>query len=226
MIKRTKNISINIMSALIILITILLACVSSTNSWFTQTKEHGVRVDLVVADLNLQVYQLIDSNETKIYATQKTNDYGSENQTSGVPQYLVLKDEIRPDEFVPITLTLKNEDAGSSSLYVRFKMELYRRTLNGDVLVPIEVVPGGIAENKTSGFGVKDGDDSGYCYYQNGSQENTLFATGESAVMLTKFKVPYTSFIDASGDMLIKNSETCYMKIVVEASLNDSFNNL
>ena len=223
MIKRTKNISINIISVFVILITVLLACVSSTNAWFTQTKQNGIKVEVVVANLNLQLYQTINSSEVKILTTVKNSEYETDDKDSTQPQYLTLSGKIMPDEFVPITLTLKNEDAGTSSMYVRFKMELYRRTINGDEFVPIEIMAGGIPNGKTAGFGLKNDDSSGYCYYQNNQQINTMFEKETSAIMLTQFKVPYTSFIDANGNMLIVDSETCYIKIIVEASLYQDF---
>ncbi len=222
---RGKNISISFLSVFIILITVLLSSVGVTNSWFTGNVKNGIRVDVVVASLDLQLYQTIDSKETKILTTVKNNEAETDGNNTTNPQYLVFSGALLPDEYVPITLTLKNEDVGSSSMYVRFKFELYRRTINGDVLVPIEITPGGIADGKSGGFGIKTGDSSGYFYYQNSSQENSVFNTGENAVLLTQFRVPTSSFVDENGNMKLVNSDTCYIRITIEASIYQNFTN-
>ena len=68
--------------------------------------------------------------------------------------------------------------------------------------------------------------DDGYYYYKESSLEgakNAQFAKDTTAFILQSFTVPYSSFFDSNGNMIIKNSETVYIKLVVEEHADEDF---
>ena len=223
MIKRTKSISINIISVLIILVCLSLGVLGSTNAWFTDTFKQGVQIEIVVANLNLRVYQKEGTTEREINTIAENTKVETDNDNSTNPQYVSVSGEFEPDVPVGLQLILKNEDIGSASMYVRFKLQMFKRGVSSDVEVPIEVGGNGILEGYTKGFMKVAGDSSGYYYYQDSTKTNVTFDTGETAIMMQNFTVPYTSFIDSAGNMLITGSDTVYLKLTVEASINNDF---
>ena len=61
--KKTKNISINVLSVFIILVCLLFAVVGETNAWFTAEHQNGIQIVVDVGVLKLKVYQnSIDDN--------------------------------------------------------------------------------------------------------------------------------------------------------------------
>ena len=70
MIKNKSTISINILSVLIILMSVFIAVVGSTNSWFTSKQENGVQIIINVGDLKLNLYQKIKDEETQQVTTK------------------------------------------------------------------------------------------------------------------------------------------------------------
>lgn len=234
---RTATFSMNVLSALLVLMSLLLCVVNPVNSWFKIEHNQGVQISVMVGNLKLKVYQNAVPTDEELEANPTkneifTNKINTDEKTS-TPQYITLGGEIKPDEPVSLTLILANKDAGSASMYVRFKFEVYVRKINSsndpehELLQGVEVSGFDEPEGTTNGF-VKNGD---YYYYQKSStgafnnSNNVKFAKGEDVVMFTHFTVPYSAFVDTStGELKIKNSESVYIKLIVDGSINTSFN--
>lgn len=212
MIKKTKDISINILSVFIILISLFLTCFTVTNAWFTSTHQDGVEIVVNIGDLKLSLYQEISSTDVKIF----TN---SENSKSTTPKYIELNDVVHPDEDVGLILKLANEDPGSTSMYIRFKFELYIRGVAADTLLPCKIKEFDKPTSTSNGFTYKDG----YYYYTNSSGENVEFARGDSATIMESFNVSYSDFINTDGSFKIINSDSLYIKLTVDASAIEIF---
>ncbi len=217
MVKKTKSISINILSALIILICLSLSCVGVTNSWFTSEVNNGVLISINVGKLQLNLYQDINGTNTKILTKE-------ENSTSQTPQFVVLKQAIMPDQENELILSLANDDPGSSSMYVRFKFEVYVRGVNTDSF--IETTIGGYKQQTSTGNGFVLDQTSGYYYYKDSNSANAMLAKGESATIMGSFTVPYSSFINNDGSLKLVNSDTIYINLIIEASSNSSFGDI
>ena len=138
-------------------------------------------------------------------------------------QFIQLSQKIEPEENVDLKLKLKNEDKGETSVYIRFKFQLMARGVDEDTEIPIQIYGFTAAKASTPGF-VKEGD---YYYYKESSLEgaqNALFAKDTSVDLLTSFNVPFSSFYDEENEnMIIKNSETVYIKLTIDESAESNF---
>lgn len=234
MIKKSKSISINIVSVFIILTCLLLALITPTNAWFTDKHNSGIYINVTVSNLNLKVYQTIDSSDIEIYTNKKNEENEKDGDTSTNMQFIQLSQKIEPEENVDLKLKLKNEDQGETSVYIRFKFQLMARGVDEDTEIPIQIYDFTAATASTPGF-VKEGD---YYYYKENSLEgaaNALFAKGagidnpitpadESIYLLQGFNVPFSSFYDEENEnMIIKNSETVYIKLTIDESAESNF---
>ena len=218
MIKKNKSIPINILSAFIILICLFLPCVGLTNAWFTSESLIGVQIVVQVGSLKLGLYQNINGVKTKILASGEMSTGTAPNA-----QYVVLENgPIEPDKANSLTLTLANEDTGSASMYVRFKFEVYVHGTESDTL--IESTIDGFTEQTGTQKGFKLNSD-GYYYYTDVSGEPTLYEKGASEPIMTSFTIPYTNFINANGTMQLINSDTVYIKLIIDASSSEIFLN-
>ena len=213
MIKKIKGISVNVVSVFVILTCLLLSCVGATNSWFTSSHERGVEIFVSVGDLKIMVYQTIANNDVKIFTDQ-------DNQTESSPQYVVLESVVAPDEDVDLILKVANEDPGSTSMYLRFKFELYIRGVESDTLLPCEINEFDMPTSTSNGFTYKQG----YYYYTDINGNNVQLARGTSAVLMESFNVSYGNFVNADGSFKYVNSETLYVKLTIDASAVDTFN--
>lgn len=221
MIKKTKAISINVLSVFVILICLCVGMVGSVNAWFTDTHKEGIQIVVDVGDLKLKVYQnsISDANEIFTNETNKDNETDTNANTSA--QYVTLSGEIVPDTPVGLTLILANKDAGSASMYVRYKFELYKRGTASDV--KIETIITGFTAQSSTQKGFVRNEEDGYYYYKDTAGANTLFEKNKEATLLTSFTVPYSQFVDSNGTMILNGSETIYVKLVVDASISSTF---
>ena len=229
MIKKSNSISINILSVFVILISLLLVTITGTNAWFSTNQLNGVEIQVQINNLNLNVYQkeLVENNNYKadengkkllrwIPSHEQNLEFETDDDAKTNAQYINLSGEIKPDVNVPLTLVLMNEDLGQTTMHIRFKFELYVRGVDADSEIITEI-SGFTAPGAKPGF-VKAND--GYYYYQNSSGVNQDFVGGTSVNLLTGFTVPYSSFVEEDGDMIIKDSNTVYIKLIVEAGSN------
>ena len=253
MIKKTKSISINIISAFIILICLFLGAVGNTNAWFTDTYKQGVVIEVDVGNLNLKVYQNSISTTNEIFDKTKNTEYETDTNTDGSlntetdPQYVTLSGEIKPDTAINLKLILASEDKGSVSMYVRFKFELYARGVSADTKIEGVTISGydtasssisgndtvksdGSMKESQNGFVYNSSD--GYYYYQQPQTEegfktasNALFEKGEIEVMLTSFTVPYSAFVNSDGSFKFSNSDTVYIKLTIQVDIAQNFAN-
>lgn len=215
MFKKSKSISINILSVFIILVCLLLSCVGFTNAWFTSESQNGVKIIVEIGTLKLNLYQNIEGTNTQILTNQ-------DNLTSTSPQYVVLNEVIGPDEEIELVLTLANEDTGSASMYLRYKFEIYARGTNSDTLIVSTI--DGYSKQSSTQKGFVFNEDDGYYYYKDTSGENTLFQKGTTERIMESFTIPYNSFINDDATLKLVNSETIYIKLTVDASSSKTFN--
>ncbi len=209
---------------------LLLGVVNPVNSWFADSHENGVQISVTVGDLKLKVYQNALPTDAELKENPTQNEVFSEetNQDENTtnPQYISLGAEIKPDVAVPLTLILANKDEGAASIYVRFKLEVYVRGVSSDTM--LEGVQVGF---DTDSDGVLDTTSTSNFVYNNGyynyqiSGSNALFAKDTAETMFTHFTVPLSAFIDDSGDMQFKNSDTVYIKLTIQGDIKSDFSN-
>ena len=149
MLKKTKNISINILTAVVILLSLLLVATGVTNAWFTTDGTRKLKLVFNVGQLNVKLYQTIGEEEIEVFTNSVNENAGNS------AKYITLTDEILPDQVVDLNLKLKNEDKGAG-VYIRYQFALYACGVEEDILIPIDIQ---LPENETV---VKDGD---YFYY-------------------------------------------------------------
>ena len=224
MFKQTKSLSINILSALIVLMSVFIGIIGGANAWFTTEHKNGIYIQMEIGDLKLKLYKNSVVQSNLIY-TYDDNEDMNESDKSYVP----LSGEIQPDTFNNLVIILSNEDAGSASMYVRYKLEMYRRSRGTD---PDELVPINITQYvPASGENRFRAHSDGYCYYQTStgasagsysSSNNAKLAKNQNVQLFTGFTVPYSSFIDRIGN-LIDGSDSLYIKLTIEASVSSGF---
>lgn len=217
--KKTKTISINIISALIILICLCLGVVSGTNAWFTSERKNGVEIIVDVGVLQLKVYQNeVDANKNNEINSEKTNETAVEKK------YIQLDGQISSDVPVNLKLILTNEDRGSAAMFIRYKFELFARGVEEDILIPTTIDGYGAVNATAKGF--RQNLEDGFYYYQKAgstgefsTNNNALFENGQNSqiVLLTSFTVPYEDYCNFNG------SETVYIKLTIQASSNNNF---
>jgi len=98
--------------------------------------------------------------------------------------------------------------------------EVYKRGLTTDSLISGVTLGGFVAPNGANKGIVKEGD---YYYYRDSSNANALFTKGSEVIMMQNFTIPFSAFVDANGNMLITNSDTISLKLIIEASIYNDF---
>jgi len=165
-----------------------------------------------IGELNFNIYQGTRATGTKIYAYDE--DYQAD-------AYITFSDELEilPDEVNSLTLTLANEEAGTSSVYIRYKLEAVIKGANEDTIVPCTL----------NGMAGPDGstnvvvEDSGYYYYRTAGGTNAMMGQDEDITLCTGFSIGLEQFIDDSGNFKINGSETIRLLLTVEGSFDSSF---
>ena len=218
MIKNTRSISINILSVLLILISVSICMIGQTNSWFTAETKNGIQIMVDVGELKLAVYQVDPTVDLKTYIPKEQDKINHDQDDT--PKYISIKSgEIIPDETIKISLVLANNDTGAAAMYVKYKFELFKRGIEHDE--KIDIIIDGYDLNTTANGFVQSGE---WYYYQNSASQNVELGRGDQAVLMKSFKIPYSSFVDVeTGELLIKNSDTLYVKMTIQASVNTSF---
>ncbi len=215
--KKTSSISINVLSAMVILLCFLLVAIQPVNAWFTSTHENGIEiVDVFVGNLNLNLYQNSVSTD-KIFTL--TENAKPENKTK---KYITLAGEIEPDVWVPLTLILANDDLGSSGMFVRFKFQLLLKS--NDKVVETSITTAQTPdtaiqpENSVADWTYSNVD--GWFTYSKGGNQSIL-NKGENTTLMTHLKVPLSAFedVDSTDSEItpINNSDTVYIRLTVEA---------
>lgn len=234
MIKKTATISINILSVLIILISVFMFSIKNTNAWFTAGNYKGIEIVATIGDLDVNLYQYEDEDkfdadsDSKEIFTMAENAKIEENKKS----YINFAGEIKHDEEIPLFLKIKNDDGGSTSMYMRVKFELCQRGTTQDIPIPIEIL--GMSTCSIGGYGFKYNSDDEFYYYQYNvasdvgyhSSNNAEFAKGSEINLIEKFKIPYSSFVDASKNLQLTNSGTLFIRITIQGSIDDDFSNI
>jgi len=207
---KTNSISINVLSVLIILISLFIGIVGWTNSWFTAEQNGGVQIVINVGELQLNLWQKIGNQNKEIYTYEK-------NQNETTKSYIQLNGPIIPGEKNPLSLYLENKDEKSAPMYVKFKFELYVRGVDKDT--KIDTVLSVDDENlTTTRFGVKTNND-GWYYYQDANENNVLVEKGASIVMMTHFEFDYNQILDNNDNLKYVDSDSIYIKLTIKSDL-------
>lgn len=193
-----------------LLVGLLLAFVGITSAWFTSGQ--GLQIECIVniGQMNLSVYQMTDSGDVLIRTF-------NENETSTTPSYVDVTNgagtkEIIPDVQNSLTLKLVNNDVGTQSVYIRYKIEFYVSNYNADDILLDSSISGFASPTGTSNGFVYS---NGYYYYQNNSGENQIFETDEEVNLMTAFVINYSSF-EFDGDYPTISGNNFKMVITIE----------
>lgn len=219
MIKNKSKISINILSAFIILISLFMGVVGNTNAWFTSKHQDGIEIIFNVGDIRLKLYQIIGESKNEILTNEDNETASLENK-----QYIAIDGPIIPGEENALILQLENKELGSAAMYIRYKFELYARVsttanVTEDVLIPTTMVGGDAWSNGSVGFKYKESD--GYYYYKNTTGAiNEKLPHNQSAQLMEAFIVDY-DFIYNNGNLNIASSDALYIVLTIDASLSD-----
>lgn len=218
MIKKKSNISINILSALIILISLFIGVVGNTNAWFTSKHQDGIEIIFNVGDIRLKLYQIKAGESDRELTDLNSAEENAEKQ------YISLSGPIIPGEENSLTLELRNTEPGSAAMYVRYKFELYARVsttadVTKDELIPTEMT-GGNAWSQTA-IGFKYNESDGYYYYKatNGTT-NVKLPYNETAKLMEAFVVDY-DYVYNNGNLRLTSSDALYIVLTVDAQLSD-----
>ena len=190
--------------------------VQPTGAWFSDSHLKEIQINATIANMKLQLFQTLNNGEKIEILTNEDNIKNEEQQPTNV-QYIVLDGKISHEEDITLKLTLENNNKGKSAMYVKFKFELYTRGMDVDTLIATEINGFLVPTATTKGF-VKDAD--GFYYYKETSAanaENALFERDEKASLMTSFRIPYSSFADENGNLILTNSDTIYIQLTVEA---------
>ena len=230
MIKKTTATSINILSVFIILISVFISCVGQTNAWFTAGYYKGIAITAVVGELNVNLYQyenVDDMDDSEEKGTKIFTIANNKETTTNPKSYVDFSGEIIPDKPIDLCLKIKNDDLGATAMYLRFKLELYSRNSDADVLIPIEI--SGMQSCGTDSYGFVKGTEDWWYYQYNvtdneyKSNNNVEFIKGREATLSTGITIPYASFIDENNNLKLINSDTLLIKITIYGSIHQKF---
>ena len=213
--KRNSTISINIVSALIILISLFIGVVGYTNAWFSAGHSNGVQILINVGDIKLKLYQL-DANDNRRELTN-TNIQDGEGETTN-KEYIELSDSIAPGTPIELKLQLENKEVGSSAMYVRFKFQLFARGLDEDTEIPVTIASDNSWSSTQEGFKLNTSDN--YYYYCATNGSHTKMAYNTNVMLINSFTIELADMYD-NGELQYTSSESLYIKLSVDADLGD-----
>lgn len=212
MTKRKNSISINIVSVLIVLMSLFIGVVGKTNAWFTAEHKNGVEIVVQVGALSLSLYQRIDESTTNlVYSYAENAELAEANK-----KYVQFNGRIIPDVPNTLHLYIANDDPKSVPMYVRYKFEIFARGETYDTEIPVQIE--GFIAWSASQAGMKFDESSGFYYYKSADGNNALLEKSASQVLMTSFKINYSDMVDASGNLKFASSESIYIKLTVEGS--------
>ncbi len=206
-----QSISIIVLAVLMILICLSLP-LFKTSAWFTSGDNQQIQIVIKISNINLSVYQKF-STSTGDGTLIQTYD---ENEEATNKSYVDLTNgdgttrEILPDNDYALTLTLKNEDKGTSSMYVRYKVELLINGTDADISLNLSISGQSAPTSTTAGF-VKNAD--GYYYYKDSAENNLTYPSNTNLAMMTSFSIPYSEFIKTSNNI---NADTVKLVVTIE----------
>ena len=205
--KSKKSLSINILSAMVILISLFTCSFYGVNSWFSQTHNNGIEIFVDLADLMINVYQKEGG----------TNRLLTPMLEPGNESYVNLSGKIIPDQSVALEMVLGNDEAGSSPVFVRFKFNLYVRGVDQDQVISTQI--SGYVQQSASSEGFKYNDDDGYYYYSDKQGNPTKLASGSTVGMMNSFVVAYEDLLN-SGQLSNLNGDLVYIVLTVDANID------
>ena len=212
-----KTISINILSVLLILVSLFVAIIGSTNSWFTSMHHNGVELNIFIGGMKYELYQVEGTpkveREVYTYDANKSNSMANK-ETS----YVELEDEIIPESPVGLELLLKNdEEASSTSMYLRFTFSVYVLGVEKDNCLNSTTIAGYDEPTETIPGFIKGEDNYYYLVLKNGtdSYKGTTFKGKTEVTLMTEFRIGLDEFLDLNG------SESVRLELTIEASATD-----
>ncbi len=203
MIRYKRGTKLWLISAILMLVA-LLCSVNVTGAWFTAGDGLKIECTVTIGQFNLNIYQEIDGTKTKILSN-------TDNETADTKSYVDLTNaddsglrEILPDTTYDLVLWLKNEDKGTDSFNLRYKINLVAcgKTTETRILNAIW------AGNDTSFTLV-----NGWYYYGTSATALNEFSSSTELKMCTSFNIPYSEFYNNNF-----NGENVKIEIVVECS--------
>ena len=206
--KKERWLSINIVSVLVILISLFAFSFYGVNSWFTQSHNDGVEIYVELSDIMLNVYQKIGSQNTLLTPINEEVD----------ASHVILAGAIIPDEQNSLELVLGNDNKGSSPVYVKFSFELYARGIDSDKLIATTI--SGYTAQTSSSAGFRYSTD-GYYYYADATGKAAKLAANSTIDLMSGFEVGYDSLY-VNGGLLDLASESLYIVLTIDSSINGS----
>ena len=204
--KTKKSLSINILSVIVILISLFACSFYGVNSWFSQSHNNGVEIFVDLADLMINVYQKEGGTNRLL-----TPMLEPENVS-----YVNLSAKIIPDQAVGLEMILGNDEAGSSPVFVRFKFNLYVRGVDQDREMSTQII--GYLQQTASSEGFKYNEEDGYYYYSDKQGNPTKLASGATVSMMSGFVVGYDDMVN-SGQLSDLNGDLVYVVLTVDANI-------
>lgn len=203
--KKSQWSSINILSVLLILVSVFACSFYGVNSWFTQTHNNGVEIYIELSDVRLSLYQVVGQNVNLL--TPLGDDGAS---------YVSLSGAVIPDQNKELKLVVGNDQPGSSPVYVKFKFALYARGVDEDVLISTTI--NGFSAQTATSAGFKYNEQDEFYYYCDNSGEPMKLDVNNSADLMTSFVIDYQGLYN-DGELLNYSSESIYIVLTVEANL-------
>lgn len=204
-IKQKNKFNYSILLIGTILACLLFAFMGVTNSWFTQGENKKINLIINISNIKIVVYQQEETEKRKIVPyDDKTGD----------PSYVNLGNiEILPDQNYNLTLTIKNEDTGASSVYLKYKLQFYISGYETDTPLDVNITGFDTPSSTKAGFVYNSAD--GYYYYRGTDGTNQKFASNTEATIITNFSIPYSSFVDENLNP-VYNGEIIKLVLTVE----------
>lgn len=204
--KTKKSLSINILSVMVILISLFACSFYGVNSWFSQSHNNGVEIFVDLADLMINVYQKEGGTNRLLTPMLEPEDVS----------YVNLSAKIIPDQAVGLEMILGNDEAGSSPVFVRFKFNLYVRGVDQDREISTQIK--GYLQQTASSEGFKYNEEDGYYYYSDKQGNPTKLASGATVSMMSGFVVDYDDMVN-SGQLSDLNGDLVYIVLTVDANI-------
>ena len=205
MTKKKMTMSINVLSVLIILVSLCIGLVGRTNSWFVAEHNEGVQIIVKVGDLKLSLYQTIDGTTNRVYSYSENMDM-EENE-----RVFVELGEVDPSTLNVLQLQVANDDPKSVPMYIKFKFEVYARGVNSDTLLSTTISGFTAWSDQQAGFKKNDTDE--FYYYKSADGNNKIFEKGETQTLLTGFEFNYDNISSYTS------SESIYLKLTIDGSV-------
>lgn len=213
--KNKRGLNLNILLAILTLLSLLLVSVSGVNAWFTSGYRDVLYIVTQVSDDKLTLYQKTKNGTNDVYTPLNTNALTIVDSRDKI---------LLPDSAYDLNVELRNEnDSASAELYIRFSFQVLVQTsevINGQVVAKEISLKHNLTYNNTSFKKVVNNGDIYYYYQQNNA--NALFSGNSKVTLFTKFSIPESEFL-TNGEARFDGGENFKLLITVEGSSTSNF---